>query len=502
MRGCNWKSEFGLGVRFLIGVLPWLAAPVTGCRKPVFFPAEAIGPADGPANSLAYDTDGDGRADYFTLCNDEGRVHRVAYDRSGDGTPDDVVDLDAVGFAQCRHLVIVLDGVGYDLVKELYDAGRLRLFYPPSRLIAPYPTLTDLCMEDLFGYVPCRAFEAEYYSHRAGRMAGGSWAYLRGENTPYNRLLHYRADMILDAIAYVLPWRVFGKEINDSKRVFDRGQTQEVRAYYVSSAGVGTKRSAEGHRMCLRKVEQLVNQAVWETRGLVKVTMLADHGHTYTPARRIPLEGHLRARGWRITDRLRGRRDAAYVRFGLETYASFAAQDPAALAADLVACEGVELASFAKGRTVVVLAPGGGRAVIRRRGGRFGYAPQAGDPLKLKGILAALRGGADGCYDANQLTKATALHVYPAALQRLWRAHFALVHDPADVIVSLADGYYSGSRGFAAFTKVASTHGGLNYRNSTTFIMSTVAALPPVMQSKDVPRHMSQLTGLDWPGSK
>jgi len=116
---------------------------------------------------------------------------------------------------------------------------------PPSRVIAPYPTLTDLCFEDFFGYLPVRGYEAEYYDHRSGRVAGGSWAYLRGENTPYNRLLHYRANLILDAVAYVLPWQVFGKEINDSKRVFDRRRTQEVRAYYVSSAGVGKPEVSE-----------------------------------------------------------------------------------------------------------------------------------------------------------------------------------------------------------------------------------------------------------------
>ena len=98
--------------------------------------------------------------------------------------------------------------------------------------------------------------------------------------------------------------------------------------------------------------------------------------------------------------------------------------------------------------------------------------------------------------------QATTQHEYPAALERLWRAHFGMVENPPDVIVSLKDDYYSGAGGFAAFAKVASTHGGLNKSNSTTFIMSTAGPLPPVMQSADIPKAMKTLTGADWPTGK
>jgi len=473
-----------------------------GCRKPVFFPAQTHFPMPSHFVGRAYDVDDDGRPDFFLLPGKGGRFDRIAYDRDGDWRADETVRLDAIPLAHCRHLVIILDGFGFDLVKAYRDKGGLRLFHPPSRVIAPYPTLTDPCLEDLLGYTPCRAFEAEYYDHRAGRMAGGSGRYLRGENAPYNRLLHYRADLILDAIAYLKPWEVFGKEVNDAKRRFDKGDVKEMRAYFVSSAGVGTRKGADGQRMCLGRIEQLVHQVVWETRGLTKVTMMADHGHSYTPAKRVPLEKHLKSKGWRLTSRLRGEKDVAYVRFGLETYVSLAARKPAALAGDVIGCEGVELASYADGDRAVVLGRDGAKAVIARRAGRFSYTAEAGDPLKLKAVLAKLTADKDGFHDADKLLAATVGCEYPAPLQRIWRAHFALVEDPADVIVSLTDEYCSGSKGFGGFVDVASTHGGLNAANSTTFIMSTIGALPPVMRSADVPRHMKALTGRDWPAHR
>jgi len=477
-----------------LSLLAW-----SGCRKPVHFPAERVELPAGQQAFGAYDTDGDGTADYFTYANGSGRIDRIAYDRDADGLADRTVKLDRIDPRHCRHLVLILDGVGYDLVKSYYDQGNLRLFHAPSLVIAPYPTLTDLCLEDLFGYVPCPGFEAKYYDHKSNRITGGTYAYLSGENQPYNRLLHYRANLLFDAIGYVMPRQVFGKELNDAKRVFDKRKTQEVIAYFVSSAGMATTQGRDGHLVCLGQVERLVNQVVQETEGLTKITLLADHGHTYTAARRAPIERHLTSRGWKLTKSLHGPKDVVCVRFGLETYASFATLQPGKLAGDLIDCEGVELASYARDEKVVVLGKGQSRAEIINLHGRFGYKPRSGDPLKLRAILERLSADGNGTYDPDELLAATARHEYPAPLQRLWRAHFALVENPPDVIVSLANDYCYGSRSFASRVKIASTHGGLNYRNSATFIMSTAGPLPPVLRSSDVPQAMSELLGCPWP---
>lgn len=470
----------------------------SGCGGGVTFPAESM---PSPAYR-AYDTNGTGQADFFLLAGPDGRVDHILYDTTGDGKWDQVVSLDAIPFARCRHLVIILDGFGYDVVKEFYDAGGLRMFHPPSKLVAPYPTLTDPALEDAFGYMPCRGFEAKYYDRRKNKVVGGAGSYLRGDNEPYNRLLNYRADTIMDAVGYVYPWSVFGKETNDAKRLFDRAKTRELLAYFVSSAGVSTRQGAAGQQKCLRRIERMVLQVLHETRGLVKVTILSDHGHSYTPGTRIDIEGHLKTRGWRLTGSLRGERDVAFIRFGLLTYASFSTRSPEALAEDLVELEGVELASFAYKDMVIVLAPGGARAIIRGRHGRYAYTPVNGDPLDLTSVLADVQADADGYYDADALLRATVHHRWPAPLQRLCRAHFGLVENPPDVIVSLADRFYTGSKGFAGSVTVASTHGGLNRRNSVTFIMSTAGKLPGVMRSRDIPQNMRKLTGEPFPSRK
>ena len=472
---------------------------VLGCEKPVNFPIDSLPEAAKAAGAWrAFDADGDKQADFFLLAGPGGRVNRIAYSRNRTQKPDEIIDLDRISISQCRHLVLILDGFSYDLVKKYHEAGGLRMFHPPSKVITVYPSMTDMCLEEMLGFLPCPAYEALYYDRRRNELVGGSLAYLQGKNEPFNHLLDYRASLLWDAFGYLYPWEVFGKELNDVKGQFDRMRTQEMIAYFVSSAGVGTIRGAEGQRACLQKVEQLIHQVLHETHGLVKITILSDHGHSYTPGERIDLEGFLTARGWRLGDSLQKPRDVVYVRFGLVTYASFATNQRAELAADLVQCEGVELASYAEGDAVVVLAGGNQKAIIRQRDGRYGYQPVRGDPLKLKDIMAKLP-NQDGYCEEADLIRATATHEYPDAPERLYRAHFSLVQNPPDVIASLSDKYYSGSRTFGGAVKVASTHGSLNYANSTAVIMSTAGPLPPVMKSRQVSAAMEKLTGRKFP---
>jgi hypothetical protein len=490
----------------LYSTLVAVAAALLGCEKPMHFPAASMpAPAEAAGAARAYDTNGDGAADFFLFADDAGRFDRLGYDLTGDARPDTVVKLDAIPAARCRHLMIILDGLHYDLVKKHYDAGHLRLFHPPSRVVAPYPTMTDLAVEDFLDYMPCLAFEAQYYDHEAGKVVGGKGAYLAGRNEPYNRLLQYRASLIWVPLLYLWPRAVFGRELNQAKRAFDKGATQEMLAYFSSTAGMGTRLGAAGQIECLEGIERLINQIVHETRGLTKVTMIADHGHGYQPAERIDFKKLLAEKGWRVAGRLREPKDVVLIKFGLTTYASFYTTQRAALASDLVGIEGVSLASYAEDGAAVVVAPGAEgpqRARIREKAGRFAYEPLAGDPLALKPVLAKLKADKEGFYDDRAVLHATATHEWPDPLQRIWRAHFALVENPADVIVSLDDDACVGSDFFAAFVSATSTHGSLNYRNSVTFIMSTAGPLPPLMRSADVPRHMGKLFGRPWPMRK
>lgn len=493
-----------MAIRCLIGMCMLSAGVVcAGCGDPIAFPRASLEVDAASHGALrAYDTNGDGGADFFLFAGAAGRVERLGYDRSGDGAPDSFVNLDDNPVDRSRHLVIVLDGVTFDLVRELYEAGDLRIFHPPSRVITPYPSMTDLGMAQMLGDMPPLAYEAKYFDHRRNRMVGGKSAYMAETNEAHLRLIQYKAHTLWRVMGFVWPSSIFNKELRTAIGRYDEVDSREFIAYFGSTAGMGTRLGADGHRETLRRIERWAHQVLWQSRGLAEVTLMSDHGHTYTPGQPLPAAAHLKDRGWRLRSTLADDRDVVWIRFGLLTFASFATRDPAALADDLADCEGVDITSYADGETVVVLDGNDGRAVIGHRGGRYRYALIRGDPLQLGDILKQLSPDADGYYDADDLLAATADHVYPAPLQRMWQGHFTVVQNPPDVVCSLADGTFAGSSGLAGAVSIESTHGGLNRRNSTAFIMSTIGPLPPLMRSSDISGHMGVLIGGPWPMGK
>jgi len=95
---------------------------------------------------------------------------------------------------------------------------------------------------------------------------------------------------------------------------------------------------------------------------------------------------------------------------------------------------------------------------------------------------------ADGSVADRDWLEATTTHHYPDALHRICCAFEpgCVVENPADVIVSIKEGYACGSRFFSFLVDVKSTHGALSARGSTTFIMSNAVSLPPVLRMDDV----------------
>ena len=94
-------------------------------------------------------------------------------------------------------------------------------------------------------------------------------------------------------------------------------------------------------------------------------------------------------------------------------------------------------------------------------------------------------GSYPGCFKTGGTT---ANHDYPDALHRIRCAleKGALVENPADLLVSLKEGYACGSGFFSAFCDVKSTHGTLARGGTTTFIMSNAVPLPSALRIDDV----------------
>jgi len=439
---------------------------------------------------LAFDTDGDKRPDYWQYQRPDGRKHALAYATDESGQPGERIELDLVDAAECPHFLVVLDGVPFELVDQLYREGHFRLFYPPARIICCFPSMTDLALAELFHTGRCVAYQARYFDRAADRLAGGNTMYLGGRNSPWLSKMDYRCSFWWDARAYLDPQAVFDHEISRIAHTFRSIDEGEACAYTVGTAGLGTRGGRAAILKYLRTVDRLCERIVYERRGRVEFTLTADHGHNLVENRRISFRKLLEAGGYRQTRALRRSRDVVVVAYGLVTYAELFTRDPAGVASCLLQHGDVEFACYPADGGIIVSDRTGQARVTKGRAG-FVYDSRQADPLKLAPLIEQLRRegkvSADGEIDPAALFDATLDHDYPDPLARIWGAFHDLVENPPDLIVNLRDGACHGSRFFHVMIgKVSSTHGSLNCKNSTTFALTTLGKLPLAMRVRDI----------------
>jgi len=505
---CHGRGTTRGAIRLALAVLVCATSTVLagGCAGPLRFPAEPLQVTAASAGKrLAYDTDSDGRVDYLAVTNDAGRITHIGYAPTG-GEPDALVNLDGVPAEQCRHVVLILDGVGYETVRAWQEAGHLRLFHPPARVISTFPSMTDIALADAFQSVRPIAYEARYFDPARNCMAGGDADYLAMVNEDWVRCTDYRASALVDPLSYLFPQHYFKEELKTLVGLIARRDRPMVVAYLVSTAGMGTMHLAQGQEEILRAVDRLTHQLVWQSRGLVKVTLFSDHGHQLVPAQWIDFRAFLRERDWRVTERLDKPGDVVVIDYGLVTYASFATRERDRLAEALLTHEGVDVVTYTANGSVVVRSDEG-RARVEQRGGRYRYVRETGDPLHLAAVCekAAADGlmDADGFADDRTWLRLTYRHEYPDPVVRIWRGFHGITEHVPDVIASLKDGYSAGLPSRAArFPEGASTHGDLAVKSSTAVVMSTAGPIPEgarPLRSRDLPKVLPALLGRPWP---
>ena len=460
----------------------------SGCGRLPRFPIQEVRQHD---QRLGFDLNNDGQDDYWQVVDAAGRKAALQFDDDADGQPDSTVPLDEPPSADVLQVVIILDGVPFEVIDELYSQGRFRLFPPPSRMISVFPVLTDLALARAFQAGPCLGYEALYYDHAANSLSDGNRVYLDGTNAPWTPLMNYRCSTNWDTLCYLNPSAVWRHELDGIIHTIAEAKTGTVYVYSVGTAGLGTCGGRQAIREYLETVDTLCEQVTYERRGQVRFTLLADHGHGLTPCRRVSFRSALEAAGFRVGKSLRDEADVVLPYYGLVTCAVLHTRSPAKVAEVIARHEATDLAMY-RAAPGIMVRNASGEARIHRVRDRFIYEPVTGDPLRLEPIIERMAAegklAADGSVSDRDWFEATADHDYPDPLQRIWCAFEpgCLVDNPADVLVSLREGYACGSKFFSALVGVESTHGALSQGSSTTFIMSNAAPLPAVMRVDDV----------------
>ncbi|HEX8147852.1 MAG TPA: alkaline phosphatase family protein [Pyrinomonadaceae bacterium] len=392
-----------------------------------------------------------------------------------------------------RRLLLCLDGVPFEVVREAKSRGMFDDFNEPARLLSPFPTLTNVALAEMLGATPPNGYESLYFDREAGELRGGVRKYI-GRRTPdkvpssYMDELDYQEPLAFEFLIYVATdavWRADMRRFRE--RFLSAPPARDFFGFLKATDGLlhigGPARLATA----LQSLDQLLREIRRAAGSETEVVLFSDHGMNLLENRRVNLQSHLARDGYEVVSHMRrprGKRRVSAPAFGLCGYAALYCgeeTDRGELAESLRELEGVDFSVYVEGETAVVKGAAGGARIHRaERGGEtfYRYERLDGDPLGLASAVLSL--GAEGrsdeagfARDADWLAR-TWGHVYPDALANVYGSVFTpRVRHTADVLVSLRDGYYYGATAFSRMVRLLATHGNALRSSSHAFLMST-----------------------------
>jgi hypothetical protein len=389
-----------------------------------------------PAVTFGLDLDGDARVDRIETI-EHGRLARVAWAPEPGSRPP-------------RTVVIAVDAVPYPVFARLQREGLFREFFPAARMIAPFPSLTNVGYTAILKTAPVLGYEDRYYDPVRNRVGGGAFDRLKNDYkriAPFHEVFDWEPPHLWGVTVYYFPMTVSRAELHRIEGILHASRDRELVLYFGGTDALGHVRGWKGFEECLRLVDQVVHGFLAAGGAERRVVLFSDHGTTAVRSRRLDLGAALRERGFRLTSRLERPGDVVAPAYGLVGAIPLYTRcgEEAAVASAAAEAAGVDFAAWREGGEV--------RAV-------------SGD-----GRTDALERPAD---------------TYPDLRARVERGLRSYVVHPANVIVSLADGWHYGSGLFDALAIMRGTHGSATAGASVGFVASNVDRLPETLRADEV----------------
>ena len=380
------------------------------------------------------------------------------------------------GQSRPRRLLLCLDGVPHKLIEAARDRGLFDAFKRTSRLLSPFPTMTNVALSAMFGATPPPGYESLYFDRGARELRGGIKKYL-GRRTPdkipssYMDDLDYQEPLPFEFLIYVAPERVWRADMQRFRERFRNApQTRDYFAFLKATDGLLHSQGPARLAVALESLDKILKEIRGYCGDETEIVMFSDHGMNLEENNRVPLALALRSRGFEVV----------IPAFGLCSYVALYCDEQVipAVARASVEANGVDFAVYKDGSEVVIESERG-RARIQRDGGGYRYLHETGDPLALDFF-------GHGFKTDEEWFEKTAAHRYPDAVVNIYKSIFTKrVKHTADVLISLKDGYYYGWSPFGKFVRLAATHGNALQASSNAFLMSTHREFPEFVRADD-----------------
>src|SRR5436305_12838231 len=297
-----------------------------------------------------------------------------------------------------RRLLLCLDGVPYDLMNQARQRGLFDKFHAPSRLLSPFPTMTNIALSAMLGGSIPLGYETIYFDRDVRQLRGGVGKYV-GRRTPdkmpssYMDQLDYQEPLPFEFLVYIAPETIWRADMRRFHERFRRApQTKDFFAFLKGTDGLMHIRGAERLTVALSSLDKILKEIHASCGDETEIVVFSDHGMNMEENKRVNMQTHLRKHGYVVTDRLQGkdRRNVSVPAFGLCGYAALYTVDDeasAGVADALVDLEGVDFSITRDGSDAVIVKGAGGSVRIHRRedasGTAYRYEQITGDPLEL-----------------------------------------------------------------------------------------------------------------------
>jgi hypothetical protein len=373
-------------------------------------------------------------------------------------------------------------------------------FNTPTRLLSPFPTMTNVALSAMFEATPPPGYESLYFDRNAGHMAGGVRKYI-GRRTPdkipssYMDALDYQEPLMFEFLIYVAPERVWRADMRRFReRFLEAPQARDYFAFLKATDGLLHAQGPERLNVALAALDNILTEIRQTSGSETEIVLFSDHGMNLEENRRVSVVTQLSRRGFSVSGQLSNdRRSLSIPAFGLCSYVAIYCGHEDLIPETsnaLIELPGIDFATFRDGDAVALKSSRGAARIERGVGDIYRYLPSGGDPLQLANKIEALRelGKTDeqGFITASDWFTATNNHLYPNVVVNLYKALFTdRVQHTADILVSLHDGYYYGWSAFGKFVRLLATHGNALAASSNAFLMSTHREFPECVQADE-----------------
>jgi hypothetical protein len=387
-----------------------------------------------------------------------------------------------------RRVVLALDGVGYSDMRRLQLGGAFGTYFPVSRNVSTFPSLSDIAWGDIFRTSPPDGYQRFHYSIGQNRIVGGTFSDLL-QPVEHERRMHIAFESLPHHVhSYMYSEKAAQKEIDQIvEKVLSENGSDTFYAYMLST---DTLQHTDGDidallRLLDRKLFALQVRYLALTGRRLEIALISDHGNNHqTSGVRVPIKEFLEDNGYSVANRVEAEKDVVYTAAGILTSVALFSRESQVvpLARLLSRLEGVDVVTYVDpddSFSVRILGPDGTEARVRKMAGesRYSYEALVGDPIAYLPVLERLSGRIDdrGFVDGEDWLEVSSAEKFPVAPERIYRGHHSITKNPARILVSLKDGYENANptvKFLTKFKRRGGTHGGLSEASSNGIVMS------------------------------